>query len=160
MHRVTVLRDRRGLGFPVAAQLVKGAVKAALKCQGIEDDCLVNVLFTNDNGICEINLAQRGVDAPTDVLSFPMNEMAEGGFDAECCEFDYESECVMLGDVVISLERCGAQAAEFSHSFERELCYLTVHSVLHLLGYDHMDEGAQKKRMRAREKAIMSKMEL
>ena len=160
MHKVTVLRDKRGLGHPNAAKLVGRAVKTALKYQGIDEDCLVNVLFTDDDGIHAINMEQRGIDMPTDVLSFPMNEMEAGVFDAEACEFDYEAECVMLGDVVLSLARCESQAAEFGHSLERELCYLTVHSVLHLLGYDHMDEGAQKKQMREREETIMSEIGL
>ena len=156
MHKIVTAREKRSLGYPGAEKLIRTAVKAALKAQGVEDDCLVNVLLSNDAGIHEINREQRGVDRPTDVLSFPMNDLTEGAFDPDACDYDYETDCLYLGDMVLSLERCAAQAQEFGHSFERELSYLTVHSVLHLLGYDHMDEGAQKKRMREREEAIMA----
>ena len=112
--------------------------------------------MTDDDGIRAVNLAQRGIDAPTDVLSFPLNELTEGAFDPEACEYDFETERIMLGDMVLNLERCARQGAEFGHGFAHELCYLTVHSLLHLLGYDHLDEGPRKKRMREREKAVMA----
>ena len=89
------------------------------------------------------------------MLSFPFNELVPGGFDASLCERDPESGAIVLGDMMISLERCAEQGEEFGHGFEREIMYLTVHSVLHLLGYDHVDEGAMKKQMRDREKTIM-----
>ena len=88
-----------------------------------------------------------------------MNELQPGDFDPDECEYDYERECILLGDMVISMERCAAQAEEFGHSFAHEVQYLAVHSTLHLLGYDHVDEGAMKKQMRAREKEIMQKLE-
>ena len=158
MHRIEVYREKRSLGFPEAARLVRRAVRTALRAQGVEADCAVGVTLTNDAGIRAVNREQRGIDAPTDVLSFPLNELAEGNFDPEACEYDYETETLMLGDMVLSLERCAAQAAEYGHSFAHELSYLTVHSVLHLLGYDHLDEGEEKARMRAREKAIMKEL--
>jgi probable rRNA maturation factor len=158
--KVSVQRGKRGLGFPQAAGLIKKTIKAALSAENIGCPCLVNVMLTDNEGIREINLAQRGIDSATDVLSFPMNELTPGEFDEQACEFDYEQELVMLGDMVISLERCAQQATEFGHSFEREVSYLTAHSVLHLLGYDHMDEGEQKKLMRSREDAIMELMGL
>ena len=156
MHDVQIRREKRGLGFPESAKLIRRAVRTALKAQGIADDCAVSVLLTDDAGIRAVNLAQRGIDAPTDVLSFPLNELTEGGFDADACEYDYETEKLILGDMVIDLERCAQQGEEFGHGFARELSYLTVHSVLHLLGYDHMDEGTRKRAMRAREKVIMA----
>ena len=130
MHDIQIYREKRGLGWPEAAKLIRRAAKTALKAQGIRDDCAVSVLLTDDAGIRAVNLAQRGIDAPTDVLSFPLN--------------------------TLNLERCARQGEEYGHGFERELSYLTVHSVLHLLGYDHLDEGPRKRRMRAREKAIMA----
>ena len=156
MHDVQVTREKRNLGFPDAAKLVRRAVRTALRAQGIREDCCVNVMLTNDAGIREINRTQRGIDAPTDVLSFPMSEQSEGSFDPAACEYDYETERLLLGDMVLDLERCAKQGEEFGHGFAHELQYLTIHSVLHLLGYDHMDEGPQKKRMRVREKAIMA----
>ena len=159
MHDIQVYREKRNLGWPEAAKLVRRAVRAALKAQGVAEDCAVNIMLTNDDGIRAINLAQRGVDAPTDVLSFPMNELTEGAFDPEACEYDYETEKLLLGDMVLDLERCAKQGTEFGHGFAHELQYLTVHSVLHLLGYDHLDEGPRKRAMRAREKAIMQMLD-
>ena len=155
MHDIIVYREKRNLGYPETAALVKRAAKAALKAQGVDADCIINIMLTNDDGIHAINLEQRGVDAPTDVLSFPMNELTEGAFDAEACEVDYESGKLLLGDMVLNLTRCAQQASEFGHGYDREISYLTVHSVLHLLGYDHLDEGERKKAMRARENAVM-----
>ena len=159
MHSIQVYREKRNLGHPDAAKLIRGAVKAALRAQGVGEDCSINVMLTDDAGIREINRGQRGIDTPTDVLSFPLNELTEGAFDPEQCEYDYETDRVLLGDMVLNLERCAAQGGEYGHGFEHELRYLTVHSVLHLLGYDHLDEGERKARMRAREKAIMALLE-
>ena len=158
MHSILISREKRNLGYPEAAGLIRRAAKAALRAQDVDMDSIIYIMLTDDAGIQAINLAQRGVDAPTDVLSFPLNELREGEFDPEACEYDYETERVLLGDMVLDLERCAAQAAEYGHSFARELSYLTVHSVLHLLGYDHLDEGEEKARMRAREKAIMKEL--
>ena len=160
MHSIVISREKRNLGYPEAAGLARRAAKAALRAQGVDADCAINIMLTDDAGIRAINLEQRGVDAPTDVLSFPLNELREGEFDAERCEYDYETGRVLLGDMVLNLERCAAQAAEYGHGFDRELSYLVVHSVLHLLGYDHLDEGAQKRRMRAREEAVMEALGL
>lgn len=137
--------------------LLTRVITAALEAEGVKIPCSVDVLLTNDEGIREINLEQREIDAATDVLSFPMLELTPGtppdgtGEDEE----DPETGLCPLGDMVISVERAKAQAAEFGHSVERELAYLTVHSVLHLLGYDHLDEGPEKAGMRAREEAIL-----
>lgn len=155
MHDIVIYREKRNLGYPETAKLVRRAAKAALKAQGVDEDCVINVMLTDDGGIHEINAEQRGVDAPTDVLSFPMNELTEGEFDPEMCEEDFESGKLLLGDMVLNLQRCAQQAAEFGHGYDREISYLTVHSVLHLLGYDHLDEGVRKRAMRAREDAIM-----
>ena len=159
MHTIQVYREKHGLGYPEAAGLVRRAAKAALRAQGILEDCLISVMLTNDAGIRAINLEQRGIDSPTDVLSFPLNELREGDFDPEACEYDPETDMLLLGDMVLDLERCAQQGAEYGHGFAHELQYLTVHSVLHLLGYDHLDEGARKRAMRAREKAIMAELE-
>lgn len=160
MHRISISREKRGLGFPEAGKLITRAVKAALREEGVCCDCAVSVLLTDDGGIREINRVQRGVDSATDVLSFPLSELEPGRFDPEGCEYDYDAERVLLGDMALSLERCARQAAEFGHGFERELSYLAVHSTLHLLGYDHLDEGEQKALMRAREEEIMRALDL
>ena len=155
MHEIYISREKKGLGHNNAAQLIKKSVLRALDAEGIDCPCIVSVMLTDNEGIHEVNREFRGVDRPTDVLSFPLNELTAGEFDPEMCETDPESGAVMLGDMMISLERCAEQGEELGHGFEREICYLTVHSVLHLLGYDHIDEGPMKAQMREREKEIM-----
>ena len=134
--------------------LLKKVIPAVLAAEGVTVPCEVDVLFTDDEGIREINLEQRGVDKPTDVLSFPMFQLTPGQ-PPDAAEADPETGLLPLGDMVLSLERAQAQAAEYGHSVQREAAYLAVHSVLHLLGYDHMDDGPQKARMRAREEYIL-----
>ena len=153
--KIYVSRELRGLGHPESAALIKKAAAMALRAEGIADDCVVSVLLTDDEGIRRVNREFRGVDRPTDVLSFPLNELQPGAFDPVRCERDLDSGALLLGDMMISVARCETQGEEFGHGYERELMYLTVHSILHLLGYDHVDEGPMKRQMRAREKAIM-----
>ena len=154
-HEVYISREVTGLGHNEAARLIKKAVNMALDAEGIDVPCVISVMLTDDEGIQAINRDFRGVDRATDVLSFPLNELSPGEFDPDMCEVDMDSGSVMLGDMMISIPRCEAQGEEFGHGFAREIMYLSVHSVLHLLGYDHIDEGEMKKQMRAREKAIM-----
>lgn len=134
---------------------LRSTITTALEMQEIVFPCEINVLLTDDEGIHEINLDSRGVDKPTDVLSFPMFEL-EPGEPPHIIELDPETGLCPLGDMVLSLPRATVQAEEYGHSVMREISYLTVHSVLHLLGYDHLDEAEQKKQMRAREKEIMN----
>lgn len=154
-HEVYISREKINLGHNNAASLIKKSIENALQAENINCPCIVSVMLTDDEGIHAVNREFRGVDRATDVLSFPLNELTAGEFDEALCEHDPESGAVMLGDMMISLERCASQGEEFGHGFEREICYLTVHSVLHLLGYDHIDEGEMKAQMRAREKKIM-----
>ncbi len=154
-HEIYVSREIKNLGHNEAAGLIKKAAAMALAAQGADRPCIISVMLTDGEGIRRVNRAFRGVDRETDVLSFPLNELAPGDFCPECCETDPETGAVMLGDMMISIPRCEAQGRELGHGFKREIMYLTVHSVLHLLGYDHVDEGEMKKQMRAREKAIM-----
>ena len=120
--------------------------------ENLDDErCEISVTFVNMEEIHELNKLHRGVDKPTDVLSFPQFE--------DVCEEAPEEGEICLGDVVICREKAAEQAEEFGHSFEREILYLFVHSVLHLLGYDHMEEG-EKKVMRAREEKIMEHIDV
>ena len=134
--------------------LLRRVISAALEAEGMDLPCEINVLLTDDEGIHQVNLDMRGVDRPTDVLSFPMFDLSPGEKPGEEHE-DPDTGLVPLGDMCISLERAAAQAEEYGHSVERELSYLAVHSVLHLLGYDHMDEGPMKAQMRQREEHIL-----
>ena len=136
------------------ADLLRQVIPAALEAQRVEVPCEVDVLFTDDEGIHQINLEQRGVDRPTDVLSFPMFDLKPGENPTEE-NADPGTGLVPLGDMVLSLERAKAQGEEYGHGARREAAYLAVHSVLHLLGYDHMDEGPMKAQMREREEAIL-----
>ncbi len=157
-HEIIISADIPGVDENLCSFL-RGTVRAALDAEGVELSCEVNVLVTGDDGIHRVNLDMRGVDAPTDVLSFPMFELAPGDKPGEE-DADPATGLVPLGDMCISLERARAQAEEYGHSVERELAYLAVHSALHLLGYDHLDEGPMKARMRAREEAIMEQLGL
>lgn len=154
-HEIYISREVKGLGHNNSAACIKKAVNMALDAENVDVPCIVSVMLTDDEGIHAVNREFRGVDSATDVLSFPMNELTPGAFDAAMCERDMDTGAVLLGDMMISVPRCQAQGEEFGHGYEREIMYLTVHSVLHLLGYDHVDEGEMKRAMRAREKAIM-----
>ena len=139
------------------ADLLRQVIPAALEAEGVSVPWEVDVLFTDDEGIHQINLEQREVDRPTDVLSFPMFDLRPGEHPTEE-DADPGTGLVPLGDMVISLERAQAQGEEYGHGTRREVAYLAVHSVLHLLGYDHMDEGPMKAQMRAREEAILEQL--
>ena len=142
---------------PELEERLKQAALAALEAEGVEAPCIIEVCLTDDEGIHQTNLDMRGVDAPTDVLSFPMFDLKPGE-KPQADWADPDTDKVLLGDMMISLERAKAQAEEYGHSVEREICYLAVHSVLHLLGYDHLDEGPQKRQMRQREEAILGRL--
>ncbi len=137
------------------ASIIRRCIKATFACENITAPMEINVLVTNDNSIKAINRASRGIDKATDVLSFPMFELTAGQPPADWSGYlDMDTGLCPLGDMAISLERAKAQAREFGHSLRREVGYLTIHSMLHLLGYDHLDEGPQKAQMRNREEAI------
>ena len=125
--------------------LVRRSVIAALEYEGFYNDAEVSVTFTDNEGIRRINSEFRGIDKPTDVLSFPLTDF-EGGDEPPTDE-----PLISLGDIVISLERAREQAEEFGHSFERECAFLCVHSMLHLLGYDHVGSDEEDAEMRRRQ---------
>lgn len=143
-----------------AQERIEGAVRAALEAEKVALPCEISVLLTGDEGIRRINSDMRGVDAPTDVLSFPMFRLSPGIPPEGEAFLEPGTGLCPLGDMCLNLERARAQGEEFGHGLERELCYLTVHSVLHLLGYDHLDEGPEKARMRAREEAVLGRLGL
>ena len=157
-HYIPVTADVPGISESMRA-FIRKVIRAALAAQGVDFPCEVDVCVTNDARIREVNLEQRGVDRPTDVLSFPMVPLEPGQLPGPE-DADPATGLIPLGDMMLSMERVQAQAKEYGHSNRRELAYLVVHSVLHLLGYDHLDEGPEKARMRAREEAIMAELGL
>ncbi len=154
-HKINLVFEQLGLQKIIISQTIKTCIRETLRSEGIDVRCEINVLITDDAGIRVINRETRKLDKPTDVLSFPMFELEAGNPPADWTDYaDPSTGLVPLGDMCISLERAIAQAQEFGHSTRREVGYLTIHSMLHLLGYDHLDEGPQKKQMRGREEAI------
>lgn len=155
-HQISVHSDIPHINTPALTAHIKRCIREALEQEGVTVPCEINVLLTDNRGIREINRDLRDVDRETDVLSFPMFEFTPGEFPEDVSDLlDPGSSLLPLGDMALSVEKIKSQAEEFGHSQEREIGYLTVHSVLHLLGYDHLDEGPMKKQMRAREDAIM-----
>ena len=156
-HYIPITADVPGAASESNCALIRKVIRTALTAEGVDFPCEVDVLLTNDSGIHAINREMRQVDDATDVLSFPEFDLRPGELpSAE--DADPGTDLVPLGDMVISMEHVAAQAKEYGHSNRRELAYLVVHSVLHLLGYDHLDEGPQKARMRAREEAILGEL--
>ena len=140
---------------------LKKCIEAALEAEHVNAPCEINVLVADNPTIKAINKAYRNIDRETDVLSFPMFQFEPGRLPKDLSEYlDPETGLLPLGDMAISYEKAKAQAEEFGHSVKRELGYLTIHSILHLLGYDHVDEGPMKKQMRAREEAICAAIDL
>ncbi len=157
-HYIPVTADIPGVSQETRS-FIRKVIRIALASQGVDLPCEVDVFVTDDAGIQELNREMRNIDRATDVLSFPALELQEGELPEES-DTDIATGLVPLGDMAISMEHVKAQAKEYGHSNRRELAYLVTHSVLHLLGYDHMDEGEQKARMRAREEAIMGELGL
>lgn len=137
--------------------LIRKVIRTVLAAEGVDFPCEVDVLVTNDEEIQRLNRETRQVDRSTDVLSFPSLDLRPGELPGEE-DADFGTGLTPLGDMVISMEHVTAQAKEYGHSNRRELAYLVVHSVLHLLGYDHLDEGPMKAQMRKREEEILAEL--
>lgn len=135
-------------------KLLRRAVTSALEYEGFHNNCQVSLTFTDNEGIRVLNKEYRGIDKETDVLSFPLTDF-EGGEEPPADEPE-----ISLGDIVISLDKARTQADEFGHSFEREVAFLCVHSMLHLLGYDHVDSEEDDREMRRRQSEILERMGL
>ena len=154
-HYIPITADMEGAADKRTCALIRRTIRTALVAEGLTAPCEVDVLLTDDEGIHQINLDMRNVDRPTDVLSFPEFDLTPEELPA-AEDADPGTGLIPLGDMVLSMERVAAQAEEYGHSRQRELAYLVTHSVLHLLGYDHLDEGEMKQQMRGREEAIMA----
>ncbi len=133
--------------------LIRKACNASLLFEGILDLAEVNVTIVSDDEIKQLNSDFRGIDKSTDVLSFPLGENGE-------YDVNPETNALMLGDIVISAEHALNQAEEYGHSTQREIAFLTVHSMLHLLGYDHVNNETEEKEMFKKQEEILIKMGL
>ncbi len=160
-HEIIICFESRGIGSVTLRENIRTCIETALRVQGVDVPCEINVLVTDDESIRAINRASRNIDRATDVLSFPMFRLEPGKLPDSWDDYrDPDTGRVPLGDMAISLEHARAQAKEYGHSLKREVGYLTVHSILHLLGYDHVDEGEMKKQMRAAEERILAEIAL
>ena len=160
-HQIIVRYTNRRDKNPALTVHLHRCITAALAAEGVNVPCEINVLVTDDEGIRAINNATRNSDIATDVLSFPMFQFTPGAFPEDVSEdIDPQTGLLPLGDMAISLERARDQAKRFGNTTRREIGYLTTHSILHLLGYDHMDEGEQKRQMRTREEIIAAELGL
>ena len=158
-HYIPITADMPGAANERNCALIRKVIRTALAAEGMDLPCEVDVLLTGDENIHQINRDMRQVDRATDVLSFPEFDLRPGELPGEE-DADPGTGLIPLGDMVISMERVAAQAKEYGHSNRRELAYLVTHSILHLLGYDHLDEGPEKARMRAREEAILASLSI
>lgn len=160
-HHIIVRYSNKTDKNPALTIHLHRCIVAALEQEGVYVPCEINVLVTDDEGIRGINRVTRNIDKETDVLSFPMFQLEAGKFPADASALmDVQTKLLPLGDMAISLERAKDQAKRFGNSLKREIGYLTIHSVLHLLGYDHLDEGPQKRQMRLREEIIAGSLGL
>ncbi len=156
MEKVKVLisDQQKTLKVPSGTRLlIRRACNAVLVYENFEDAAEVNVMLVDDEKIRTFNAQFRNIDRVTDVLSFPLGE--GGVYDT-----NPESGKKMLGDIVINVSQAVRQAEDFGHSFQREVAFLTVHSMLHLLGYDHVQGGIEQVKMREREEAVLLQMGL
>lgn len=147
--KVNIFNRQKKITLPVGTKLlIRKACNATLKLEGFENSAEVDVTIVDNAEIWEINREQRNIDRATDVLSFPLGENGEYDLNPSTGAF-------MLGDIVISAETAVRQADLYGHSIEREFAFLTVHSMLHLLGYDHVDGGLEQALMREKEEKVL-----
>lgn len=160
-NNIAITCERMTFSSLLMRRHIKTCINEVLDAENVTVPVEINVLITDNKGIRAINKAYRNVDKETDVLSFPMFELKPGELPENWDSFkDPDTDLVPLGDMAISLPRARKQAKQYDHSVKREVGYLTIHSVLHLLGYDHMDEGPMKKQMRAREEVVLARLSL
>lgn len=156
MEKIRVIIDnkQKNVKIPTGLRmLIRRCCNAVLRMEKFEGPAEISVTFVNNEQIHELNRQYRGKDMPTDVLSFPMGE--NGVYDV-----NHDTGAKILGDIVISMEKAVEQAKRYDHSLEREVGYLTAHSMLHLLGYDHETSGLDRVRMREKEEQIMTQLGL
>ncbi|MGN0149873.1 MAG: rRNA maturation RNase YbeY [Clostridia bacterium] len=139
--------------------LLKSVCEAVMRMEECDFDAEISITFVDNEAIRHINAEHRGIDKATDVLSFPMLEFDENGI-ADAADFESDGDFIMLGDIVISLERAREQSVEFGHSFKREIAFLTAHSMLHLLGYDHVDDPVGEEIMCQKQEEVLNGLQI
>lgn len=150
--KVFITNKQNAIKVPVGIRLlIRKCCAAVLTQENFKDNAEVSVSFVDNEEIHKLNLEFRNMDKPTDVLSFPLGE--DGEYDR-----NMETDCLMLGDIVISVETALRQAKVYGHSLEREIGFLTVHSMLHLLGYDHETSKLDALKMREKEEAVLDSL--
>ncbi len=150
--KVVITDKQKNYKLPSGIRLlIRRACNAVLDTEGFLESAEVYVTLVTDDEIKELNATHRNIDKSTDVLSFPLGE--NGVYDT-----NPENGAKMLGDVVISVDHATAQAEAYGHSVQREFAFLTVHSMLHLLGYDHVNGGLEEMRMREKEELVLAKL--
>lgn len=158
MHHISIVSAKENITIDKETEsLMTRVIEASIDHEGYTCPFDVYVMLTDDDGICELNNEHRDKNAPTDVLSFPMQEIKPGeGFEPSPLELDPETGACMLGDIVISVPRAEVQAKEYGHSLTRELCFLAAHSAFHLLGYDHEKSEDDEKLHFALQEEVLS----
>lgn len=148
--RVVITNDQKVVKIPTGMRMiVRRSCNAVLRMENFEGSAEINVTFVDNEKIQSLNKKHRKIDQPTDVLSFPLG--TNGKYDV-----DPETGAKILGDVIISIEKAVEQSKKYGHTLQREVAFLTTHSVLHLLGYDHEASGMEKVHMREKEEKIMA----
>ncbi|NMP36859.1 MAG: rRNA maturation RNase YbeY [Clostridiales bacterium] len=152
--KVLITNDQKKVKIPTGVRLlVRRSCHAVLELENFEASAEISVTFVDDDEIHKLNKKYREVDRSTDVLSFPLGE--NGNYDE-----NPDTGAKMLGDIVISIETAVRQAERYGHSLQREVAFLTVHSMLHLLGYDHEESGIEAVHMREKEETVLTKLGL
>lgn len=152
--KVIISNNQKDIKIPTGVRmLVRRCCNAVLRQENFEGSAEISVTFVNNEQIHKLNLEHRNIDRETDVLSFPLGE--NGVYD-----INHDTGAKMLGDIVISIEKAFAQAEEYGHPLQREIAFLTVHSLLHLLGYDHENGGLEAVRMREKEESVLTQLGL
>lgn len=152
--KVLIADMQKDVKIPTGIRLlIRKCCHAVLQTEEMRGNFEISISFLDNEGIHKLNLEYRGKDSPTDVLSFPLTKKGRA-------EYNPDTGAKMLGDIAISIPKVYEQAEQFGHSIQREFAYLTVHSMLHLLGYDHEDGGITAVRMREKEEEVLSKLGL
>ena len=152
--KVIISNEQKDIKIPTGVRmLVRRCCNAVLRQENFEGSAEISVTFVNNEQIHKLNLEHRNIDRETDVLSFPLGE--NGVYD-----INHDTGAKMLGDIVISIEKAFAQAEEYGHPLQREIAFLTVHSLLHLLGYDHENGGLEAVHMREKEESVLTQLGL